>query len=38
MRGFRTLIAGGSVLRPKGEAAVVEGAPPASGLPRYTLQ
>jgi hypothetical protein len=38
MRGFRTLIAGGNVLRPQGEAAVVEGAPPASGLPRYTLQ
>jgi hypothetical protein len=38
MRGFRTLIAGGNVLRPQGEAAVAEGAPPASGLPRYTLQ
>jgi hypothetical protein len=37
MRGFRTLLAGGNVLRPQGEAPV-EGAPPSSGLPRYILQ
>jgi len=36
MRGFRTLLAGGNVLRPVGEPPV-EGAP-ASGLPRYTMQ
>jgi hypothetical protein len=36
MRGFRTLVAGGGVMRALGEAPV-EGAP-AGGLPRFALQ
>ena len=40
MKGFRTLIAGGSTLRPLGETPVADGATPAptSGIPRYILQ
>jgi hypothetical protein len=39
MKGFRTLVAGGSTLRPAGEPAAEGAAPaPVSGIPRYVLQ